>query len=72
MDDMESLAIANAIEAISADFPAVPHRRVEDLVHREHAHFDGKPIRDFVPVLVESHVRGRLRSAPRRRRVPAT
>lgn len=63
MQDAESMAIANTIASISADFPDVPHGRVVDLVRTEHARFDGKPIRDFVPVLVESRVRGRLRAS---------
>ena len=66
MTDSESLAIANAIESISADFPAVPHDQVEHLVLEELTHFDGKPIRDFVPILVETHVRGQLKSSLRR------
>jgi hypothetical protein len=60
----ESLAIANAIESISADFPAVPHEMVVSMVNEELTHFDGKPIRDFVPVLVETHVRGHLKAWP--------
>lgn len=60
----ESLAIANAIESISADFPTVPHELVVSMVNEELTHFDGKPIRDFVPVLVETHVRGQLKSSP--------
>ena len=61
MVDAEAVAIENAIESISEDFPAVPPGEIAELVRTEHARFDGRPIRDFVPVLVESRVRGQLK-----------
>jgi hypothetical protein len=66
MDDAETVAIENTIAALSADYPGVPPSRVAELVHAEHARFTGRPIRDFVPVLVESRVREQLRSTLRR------
>ncbi len=63
MDDVETTAIENAIVSISADFPGVPRERIAELVEAEHLRFSGRPIRDFVPVLVESRVRDRLRAS---------
>ncbi|HEY0117940.1 MAG TPA: DUF3562 domain-containing protein [Cellulomonas sp.] len=62
-EDAEATAIGNAIASISEDFPDVPHGRIVDLVRTEHAWFDGRPIRDYVPVLVERRVRGQLRAS---------
>lgn len=60
MTEQESVGLRNAIDTISADFPEVPSAEVVSLVEREHARFDGRPVRDFVPVLVERVVRAQL------------
>ena len=43
-------------------FPMLPVEVVGDTVHHCHEQFDGRPIRDFVPVLVERMARTGLDS----------
>ena len=40
---------------------------VDEVVATYHHGFDGRPIRDFVPILVERKERDRLRTFPRQR-----
>lgn len=58
----EVRAVAGVVDRLSAHFPDVPREHVEAIVTEEHHRFDGNPIRDFVPVLVEHEARDRLRS----------
>lgn len=48
-------------------FPEVGTEDVDELVVSLHHQFDGRPIRDFVPVLVERDAVTRLRQAARPR-----
>ena len=41
-------------------YERVPSQEVTRLVHREHARFEGRPIRDFVPLFVERHAKAEL------------
>lgn len=42
------------------EFPGVSPEDVDALVRREHARFDARPIRRFVPLFVEKHAREQL------------
>lgn len=44
-------------------FPAVEPRTIRDVVTRAHEGFDGAPIRDYVPVLVEHEAVAVLRGS---------
>jgi hypothetical protein len=48
VDSSEWTAIGQVV-----DRPAVPPDTVTTVVHRNHAKFDGRPLRDFVPLFVE-------------------
>jgi hypothetical protein len=61
MDDIESAKVEQAVGKLAEAFPEVPTDEIATLVHTEHAAFDGRPVRDYVPVLVERAVRARLR-----------
>lgn len=63
----ESAKVEQAVGRLAEAFPAVPPDEIAELVHVEHHVFDGRPVRDYVPLLVERAVRSRLRN---RRRVP--
>lgn len=41
-------------------YQGVPADEVAQLVHREHARFQGRPIRDFVPLFVERCAKAEL------------
>jgi hypothetical protein len=45
-------------------FPDVEPGVVDALIRRECGRFEGSPIRDFIPLLVEKHVRRQLVTRP--------
>jgi hypothetical protein len=49
--------IANRLSGV---YPHVPPDAVSRLVYEGHARFDGRPVRDFVPLLVERHAKAEL------------
>ncbi|WP_433476338.1 three-helix bundle dimerization domain-containing protein [Spirillospora sp. CA-142024] len=51
--------VTNRLQESFAD--AYTHDQVTQTVNDVHHRFDGKPIRDFVPILVERMARERLR-----------
>lgn len=52
--------MADLIKRLQSSYPQASGRTVDDLVTEAHREFDGRPIRDFVPVLVERDVAERL------------
>lgn len=60
----ETKAVAEVAERLLRRFPHLPKQTVDDLVGQVHAQFEGRPIRDFVPVLVENIARSRLSALP--------
>lgn len=52
--------MAELIKRLQSSYPQASGRTVDDLVTEVHREFDGRPIRDFVPVLVEREVVERL------------
>lgn len=67
MTEQESVGLRNAIASIRLDFPEVPSAEVAALVDAERRRYDGRPVRDFVPVLVERAVRTQLHGRGLRR-----
>jgi hypothetical protein len=41
-------------------YPAVSPARIADVVRDEHAHFDDRPLREFVPLFVERRAKREL------------
>jgi hypothetical protein len=58
--DEEQVAVERSIDRLAERFPAVARDRIAALVHQAHDDFVGRPVRDFIPVLVEHLVRDRL------------
>lgn len=56
----ETKALAQVAERLRGRFPDVPTDAVDEAVANFHSEFDGHPIRDFVPVLVERKARDHL------------
>jgi hypothetical protein len=46
-------AIEQLVGRLTNNYPDVPADTVATVVHHNHARFDGRPIRDFVPLFVE-------------------
>ena len=57
----EAREIDEVIERLRQRFPTVDEDRIRGVVREEHRTFDGRPIRDFVPVFVERAAVERLR-----------
>ncbi|WP_348786539.1 hypothetical protein [Leifsonia sp. NPDC080035] len=57
----EDVAVEHAADRLADRFPEVDRDRIDELVEQRHHDFDGAPVRDFVPVLVEHDVKRELR-----------
>lgn len=64
--DEEQRALQNVVERVGERHPDVGRATIADLVRGRAAEFEGRPIRNFVPLLVEGGVLGDLRSGPSR------
>ena len=60
----ESVALTHAVDRLSDRFPDVPREDIDRLVQEHSEEYDGAPVRDFVPVLVEHDVKEELREGP--------
>jgi hypothetical protein len=49
----EQTIIKQVVERLTAKYPAVPPETIGTIVQSIHATFDGRPVRDFVPLFVE-------------------
>ena len=52
------------IDRLAARFPDRPRAGIERIVWQEHRRFDGRPVRNYVVLLVERAARDRLRGQP--------
>jgi hypothetical protein len=49
----EQTVMIEVAERLSNKFPDVPHEMIAATVLRNYGLFDGRPVRDFVPLFVE-------------------
>ncbi|MEJ3403882.1 hypothetical protein WDJ51_03980 [Rathayibacter sp. YIM 133350] len=61
----EQRAVDEVVERLSKKFPDVDPAVIAEIVHAEHLSFTGRPVRDFVPVLVEKSSKARLKERAR-------
>lgn len=66
--EAEGAAMRRLMERLTQVFPEVPEAEISRAVEGRYHDFDGSPVRDFVPVLVERSVRQLLVSATPRHR----
>jgi hypothetical protein len=64
MTDEGQRALERVIATLRQQFPHVPAERVEQLVRQQHEQFVGRPIQEFVPVLIQRAVRDQLVHEP--------
>ena len=57
----EQQAVDQVIERLAGRFPEFGRVEVESVVRDAVANFEGAPVRDFVPVLVERSAKNRIR-----------
>lgn len=58
----EAKAVGEVVDRLAERFPDIDRARIAEVVESEHRSLDGKPVRDYVPVLVEHGARERLRN----------
>ena len=58
--DDELRAVEQVIDRLSAKFAHMPSQRIFEVVDETYHEFDGAPIRDFVPIMVEKSAKDRL------------
>lgn len=59
--DEEVRAVLRLIDRLAARFPDRPRAGIERIVWQEHRRLDGRPVRNYVPLLVERAARDLLR-----------
>lgn len=63
--EREELGIDEVIDRLAEKYPDVDRGRIREIVDEEHRAFDGRPVRDFVPVLVEKNSKKRVKALAR-------
>jgi hypothetical protein len=59
--ELSEQAIINQLVARLTDrYPTISETQVSAVVHDVHSKFEGRPLRDFVPLLVERHAKSEL------------
>ncbi len=56
----EQTVIDQLVGRLTSRYPAISQSTLERVVHHVHARFDGRPLRDYVPLLVERSARSEL------------
>ena len=59
-ESSERTVIDNVVGRLAEKYPRVPNEKVADVVNDCYARFDGRPIRDYVPLFVERGARTQL------------
>ena len=61
----EDQAVSHVIDRLAEKFPDRPRAVIEEVVSEERHLLDDKPLRDYIPVLIEHGAKTRLREAQR-------
>jgi hypothetical protein len=56
----EQTVIEQLVERLSNRYPAISRATVASVILETHARFDGRPLRDFIPLLVERNAKSAL------------
>jgi hypothetical protein len=59
-ESCEQIQLNHVVEHLTRKYPSVPPATVAGIVHHIHTKFDGRPLRDFVPLLVERNANAEL------------
>ncbi|WP_353813693.1 three-helix bundle dimerization domain-containing protein [Agromyces sp. SYSU T00266] len=60
-EDNEQRSVDEVIDRLAKKFPQLDREEIRRIVDEEHHAFDGRPVRDFVPVLVEKGAKRRIK-----------
>jgi hypothetical protein len=61
----EQRSVDEVIDRLAGKYPEVDRAQIEQIVADEHHSFEGRPVRDFVPVLVEKSAKKRVKAIAR-------
>ncbi|MRG60167.1 hypothetical protein GE115_09845 [Agromyces sp. CFH 90414] len=64
-EDSEQRSVDEVIGRLSEKYPDIDPALIQGIVAEEHEAFDGRPVRDFVPVLVEKKAKQRVKALAR-------
>jgi hypothetical protein len=56
----EQTVIEQLVVRLTNRYPAISQSTVASVVRETHARFDGRPLRDFIPLLVERNAKSEL------------
>jgi hypothetical protein len=56
----EQTIIDEVVVRLTTSYPAISTSTVESVVHDIHARYDGRPLRDYIPLFVERNARSEL------------
>ena len=56
----EQTVIEQLVGRLSQKYPGLPPETILDVVRQHHARFDGRPVRDYIPLFVERGARHQL------------
>jgi hypothetical protein len=56
----EQTVIEKLVAHLTSRYPGLARSTVESVVHDVHARFDGSPLRDYIPLLVERNAKAEL------------
>ena len=56
----EQTVIDQIITRLTSSYPTISESTVATVVHDVHARYEGRPLRDFVPLFVERNARSEL------------
>ncbi|MGX9787518.1 three-helix bundle dimerization domain-containing protein [Mycobacterium sp. MMS18-G62] len=56
----EQTVIEQLVARLTSRYPSISEATVSAVVREAHSRYDGKPLRDFVPLLVERNARSEL------------
>jgi hypothetical protein len=49
----EQTVIEQLVERLAQKYPGQPAEKIVEVVRQNHARFDGRPVRDYIPLFVE-------------------
>jgi len=58
----EQTVIDQLVARLTSRYPAISESTVSSVVRDVYARYDGRPLRDFVPLFVERHAKSELES----------
>lgn len=56
----EQTVIDQVVERLASRYPAIEAATVSSVVYDIHSRYDGRPLRDYVPLFVERNARSEL------------